>query len=71
MDGDKETGQQLRKDKEITEKPALVDGGYRDHHLPQVFSIAIAAPEGPEHPTVIPGNRVILLANKILYFGGN
>ena len=66
VDVDKETDQQLRKDKEIAEKPALVDGGYREHHLPQVISIADAAPEGPKHSTVIPGNRVILLANKTL-----
>ena len=67
MDGDKETGQQLRIDKEITEEPALVYGGDGDHHLSQVICIAVGAPEGPKHSTVIPGNRGILLADKIFY----
>ena len=69
VDGDKETGQQLRIDKEITEEPALVYGGYRHHHRLQVVSIALVAPEGPKHSTEIPGNRIILLANKTFLLG--
>ena len=67
MDGDKETGQQLGVNKEITEEPALVYGGDGDHHLSQVICIAVGATEGPKHAAVIPGNRVIPLADKIFY----
>ena len=71
MDGDKETGQQLRINKEIAKEPPLVDGGYPrvywGHHLLQVVCIALVAPEGPSHSTVIPGNRIIFLAKKIIF----
>ena len=66
MDGDKEAGQQLGVNKEITEEPALVYGGDGDHHLSQVICIAVGATEGPKHAAVIPGNRVIPLTKKIL-----
>ena len=68
MDCDEETGQQLGVNKEITEEPALVYGGDRNHHLSQVICIALCAPDGPKHSTEIPGKRVVLLTNNILIF---
>ena len=45
MDRDKETGQQLRINKEIAEEPTLVNRGNRYHHLPQVIRVALVAPD--------------------------